>query len=235
MPVAGRLCERVGSRRVTLAALLLGGSARCFAASLATGLAGLAAALFALRRRLRRDQRRRRTPRASRSSRPLRPPDPLVVPRRVLGRRPRRRRASARSRPRPASASSALRTSAASSLAARARRASATCSRRRPTTRSRSGPGAVRSPGRRGRILVLGAAAFCTMLAEGAAVDWSAVYLSRSFGAAAGVAALALHGLRARDDDEPHGRRPPEPPARPGRARPRGRAASRRSASGSRS
>ena len=29
------------------------------------------------------------------------------------------------------------------------------------------------------------------MLAEGAAVDWSAVYLSRSFGAAAGVAALA--------------------------------------------
>ena len=40
-------------------------------------------------------------------------------------------------------------------------------------------------------ILVLGAATFCTMLAEGAAVDWSAVYLSRSFGAAAGVAALA--------------------------------------------
>ena len=40
-------------------------------------------------------------------------------------------------------------------------------------------------------IVVLGAAAFCTMLAEGAAVDWSAVYLSRSFGAAAGVAALA--------------------------------------------
>ena len=38
---------------------------------------------------------------------------------------------------------------------------------------------------------MLGAAAFCTMLAEGAAVDWSAVYLSRSFGAAAGVAALA--------------------------------------------
>ena len=40
-------------------------------------------------------------------------------------------------------------------------------------------------------IIVLGAATFCTMLAEGAAVDWSAVYLSRSFGAAAGVAALA--------------------------------------------
>ena len=40
-------------------------------------------------------------------------------------------------------------------------------------------------------IVVLGAAAFCTMLAEGAAADWSAVYLTRSFGAAAGVAALA--------------------------------------------
>ena len=45
MPLAGRLCERIGSRRVTLAALLLG-SGSLFAASLATGLAGLAAALF---------------------------------------------------------------------------------------------------------------------------------------------------------------------------------------------
>ena len=40
-------------------------------------------------------------------------------------------------------------------------------------------------------LLVLGAAAFCTMLAEGAAADWSAVYLSRSLGAAAALAALA--------------------------------------------
>jgi MFS family permease len=39
-------------------------------------------------------------------------------------------------------------------------------------------------------LLVLGAAAFCTMLAEGAAADWSAVYLSHSLGAAAAVAAL---------------------------------------------
>ena len=50
------------------------------------------------------------------------------------------------------------------------------------------GPTFVRPPR---SILVLGAAAFCTMLAEGAAADWSAVYLSRSFAAAAGVAALA--------------------------------------------
>ena len=47
-------------------------------------------------------------------------------------------------------------------------------------------------------IVVLGAAAFCTMLAEGAAVDWSAVYLSRSFGAAAGVAALAYTAFALR-------------------------------------
>jgi MFS family permease len=39
-------------------------------------------------------------------------------------------------------------------------------------------------------LLVLGAAAFCCMLAEGAAVDWSAVYLSRSAGAGAAAAAL---------------------------------------------
>jgi hypothetical protein len=39
-------------------------------------------------------------------------------------------------------------------------------------------------------LLVLGAAAFCTMLAEGAAADWSAVYLSHSLGSAAAVAAL---------------------------------------------
>ncbi len=39
-------------------------------------------------------------------------------------------------------------------------------------------------------LLLLGLAAFCCMLAEGAAVDWSAVYLSRSAGASAGLAAL---------------------------------------------
>jgi HAD superfamily hydrolase (TIGR01509 family) len=39
-------------------------------------------------------------------------------------------------------------------------------------------------------LLVLGAAAFFTLLAEGAAADWSAVYLSDSLGAGAAVAAL---------------------------------------------
>jgi HAD superfamily hydrolase (TIGR01509 family) len=39
-------------------------------------------------------------------------------------------------------------------------------------------------------LLLLGAAAFCCMLAEGAAADWSAVYLSSAVGTAAAVAAL---------------------------------------------
>lgn len=39
-------------------------------------------------------------------------------------------------------------------------------------------------------LLVLGAAAFCTMLGEGAAADWSALYLSHSLAASAAVAAL---------------------------------------------
>jgi MFS family permease len=39
-------------------------------------------------------------------------------------------------------------------------------------------------------LLAIGAAAFCTLLAEGAAADWSAVYLHRSLDAPAGAAAL---------------------------------------------
>ena len=39
-------------------------------------------------------------------------------------------------------------------------------------------------------LLVLGAAAFFTLMAEGAAADWSAVYLSESLGAGAAAAAL---------------------------------------------
>ena len=39
-------------------------------------------------------------------------------------------------------------------------------------------------------LLVLGAAAFFTLMAEGAAADWSAVYLSDSLGAGAAAAAL---------------------------------------------
>jgi HAD superfamily hydrolase (TIGR01509 family) len=44
-------------------------------------------------------------------------------------------------------------------------------------------------------LLVLGAAAFFTLLAEGAAADWSAVYLSRSLEASAAAAGLAYTGF----------------------------------------
>ncbi len=51
--------------------------------------------------------------------------------------------------------------------------------------------GATFSPVRPPRaLLVLGVAAFFTLLAEGAAADWSAVYLRESLGSAAAVAAL---------------------------------------------
>jgi HAD superfamily hydrolase (TIGR01509 family) len=53
---------------------------------------------------------------------------------------------------------------------------------------ARSAPVFVRPP--RG-LLALGVAAFFTLLAEGAAADWSAVYLSDSLGTTAMVAALA--------------------------------------------
>ena len=65
------------------------------------------------------------------------------------------------------------------------------CSRR-PRAEPRH---ARRSPGRLAALLLLGAAAFFTLLAEGAAADWSAVYLSHSLGATAAVAALGYTGF----------------------------------------
>jgi len=41
------------------------------------------------------------------------------------------------------------------------------------------------------RLLILGALAFCCLLCEGAAADWSAVYLDRDLAASAGTAGLA--------------------------------------------
>ena len=51
------------------------------------------------------------------------------------------------------------------------------------------------------------------MLAEGAAADWSAVYLSHSLRRRGRCRRARLHGFCARDDDEPRGRRPPQPTA----------------------
>ena len=180
MPLAGRLCERIGSRPVTLAALLLG-SGSLFAASLATGLAGLAAALFGFGAGF-------GAINVSANAQGLalerlsRPPDALLLPRRVLGRRPRRRRARRARRRRCELGPRAHFAVVATALARdRPRGGRGSCSRPRPTTRPKS-----RTFARPPRaIVVLGAAAFCTMLAEGAAADWSAVYLSHSFGAAA--------------------------------------------------
>ena len=48
-----------------------------------------------------------------------------------------------------------------------------------------------------GRLWALGAIAFCCLLAEGAAADWSAVHTSDHLGATAAVAALAFAGFSA--------------------------------------
>ena len=150
MPLAGRLCERIGSRRVTLAALLLG-SGSLFAASLATGLVGPRRGPLRLRCRLRCDQRLRQRPgrraraalRAVRSSRRSTP----------------RSRPAASSEPGTAALVAAAGIRVAAALR-RARRSSSprsgspacdTCSRPRPTTGPRRKRGAARSPGRRGR------------------------------------------------------------------------------------
>lgn len=57
-----------------------------------------------------------------------------------------------------------------------------------PDDGARSSPPVLVRPPR--RLLVLGAAAFVTLMAEGAAADWSAVYLHDSVGVTAAVAAL---------------------------------------------
>ena len=66
------------------------------------------------------------------------------------------------------------------------------------------------SSGRREALLVLGAAAFFTLLAEGAAADWSAVYLSHSLGATAAVAALGYTFFSLAMATSRAGRRPAE-------------------------
>jgi MFS family permease len=53
----------------------------------------------------------------------------------------------------------------------------------------------VRASPATSRLAALGMLAFCCLLAEGAAADWSAVYLRRSLGTSAAVAALAYTGF----------------------------------------
>ena len=177
---------------------------------------GLAAALVRVRRGLRRDQRvgERAGPRTRAAVRPL---DPLLVPRGVQRRRARGRRASARSRRRRASARG--RTSGRVALVLALDRARGGRLFLPPRRRSADRHATLVRPPR--ALLVLGAAAFFTLLAEGAAADWSAVYLSRLARCDGRRGRARLHRLLARDGDEPARRRPPERALRPGGARAR--------------
>src|SRR5438093_4988975 len=183
MPLAGWLCARIGSRGVTVVALLCG-STSLFLTSVAGGLGGLAAALFAFG--------------AGFGAINVAANAQGLALERLYGRPILSSFHAAFSsgglagaglgalaaglgvEPRAQFAALAL-VLAVFTLAARPRLLArqADVSERTVTL--------VRPPR---RLLLLGAAAFCTLLAEGAAADWSAVYLSRSLGAAAALAAL---------------------------------------------
>jgi MFS family permease len=184
MPLAGRLCERIGSRGVVLPGLLLGAGS-LVATSLATGLAGLALALAGFG--------------AAFGAMNVAANAQGLALERLSGR-------SILSSFHAAFSAGALLGAGLAALAAAAGIEPRIHFAALAAALVLTGSGAVRfllppsaddeaksrtlaRPPR--AIAVLGAAAFCTMLAEGAAVDWSAVYLSHSFGAAAGIAALA--------------------------------------------
>jgi len=188
MPLAGWLCELIGSRRVTVAALLAG-SGSLFLASLANGLAGLAAALFifgvgfgAIN--------------VSANAQGL-------ALERLYGR-------SILSSFHAAFSAGGLAGAGLGAIAAgmgiepRAHLGALAivlalgglAGGRRLLPRDADDPGPRQTLVRPPRVLLaLGAAAFFTLLAEGAAVDWSAVYLSHSLGATTAVAALGYAGF----------------------------------------
>ena len=188
MPLAGWLCERIGSRRVTTAALL-SGAASLFLASLAGGLGGLAAALFAFG--------------AGFGAINVSANAQGLALERLYGR-------SILSSFHAAFSSGALAGAGLGALAAAtgigprmhfgtlalALVAVALAAGHRLLPPAADDPRPARTFVRPPRALVaLGAAAFFTLLAEGAAADWSAVYLSHSLGATAAVAALAYTGF----------------------------------------
>ena len=188
MPLAGWLGERVGSRPVTVVALV-GMSAALFLASLPVGLGGLAAALLAFG--------------ASFGALNVAANAQGLALERGYGR-------SILSSFHAAFSGGALAGAGIGALAAGAgvglrthfgalgaavALAALVAGRRLPAPtgddRTRA-PVLVRPPR---ALLLLGVAAFFTLLAEGAAADWSALYLSRSLDATAGVAALAYTGF----------------------------------------
>lgn len=183
MPTAGRLSERIGSRSVTLAALLAGGAALLLTA-VAGGLAGLGAALFlfgagfgavnvaanaqgiALERLSERSILS--SFHAAFSFGGLAGAGLGAI--------------AAAAGIDPLEHFGAIAVAIAlSALAAGGRLLPPDADDREPTP-------ILARPQR--SLLVLGAAAFFTLMAEGAAADWSAVYLSDSLGAGAAAAAL---------------------------------------------
>ena len=182
MPVAGRLCDRIGSRPVLVVALL----STCVAllsTSFTTGVASLAAALFAFG--------------AGFGSTNVAANAQGLALEHAQGRRILSSMHAAFSAGGLAGAGlGAL--AAAAAIRPQAHFAIVTIVLAATTVavmgRLLPGEGVTAGPRAklqiRRALVVLGAAAFCCMLAEGAAVDWSAVYLSRSAGAGAAVAAL---------------------------------------------
>jgi HAD superfamily hydrolase (TIGR01509 family) len=188
MPLAGTLAERIGSRSVAAAALL-GGAAAFFLASLAAGLAGLAAALFGFG--------------AAFGALNVAGNAQGLALERLYGR-------SILSSFHAAFSAGGLAGAGLGAVAAGldvaprehfavlvlALAPVGVWAGRRLLPPDADDPGPTRTlawPSR--ALLVLGAAAFFTLLAEGAAIDWSAVYLSESAGAGAAVAALGYTGF----------------------------------------
>jgi HAD superfamily hydrolase (TIGR01509 family) len=188
MPLAGWLCQRIGSRYVTVAGLLTG-AASLFLASLATNLGGLAIALFAFG--------------AAFGAINVSANAQGLALERLYGR-------SILSSFHAAFSGGGLFGAGLGALAAAigisphahfgalglALATGGIAGGRwlLPPDADDRGPARtfVRPPR---ALLVLGAAAFFTLLAEGAAADWSAVYLSQSLGATAAVAALGYTGF----------------------------------------
>jgi MFS family permease len=182
MPVAGRLCDHVGSRRVLVTALLVT-CASLVLTSVATGLPSLAAALFGFG--------------AGFGSTNVAANAQGIALERI---RPRRILSSLHA----AFSAGGLAgaglggLAAAASIKPQAHFAvvclvlAATTIAVGPRLLAEKRPQAgTRLTVRVGStLLLLGIAAFCCMLAEGAAADWSAVYLKRSAGAGAALAAL---------------------------------------------
>jgi MFS family permease len=183
MPIAGQLCERIGSARVTVAALvvacvcLVGASAAGGFAALALGLLGFGAGFGSVN---------------------VAANTQGIALERLYGR-------TILSAFHAAFSVGGMAGAAAGALAARigvtpsahigalalVLSVSAIALRRRllPAVAGDGAPRrAMRRPSR--ALLLLGAAAFCTLLAEGSAADWSATYLRQSMAATSAVAGL---------------------------------------------